>query len=450
MNNFIRKNIFLVGFLTLSALGGLALLVVAVMLHVDMSGYIQKTEEMKNEVEKLQRDRPPAVRENIRKVQDNIDGYSTKAAELRLRFGQIYRSALEAFVKKLDLQMPAGETDRVDFLQRKFREFWDEKKNSLPRGRAYQSFKNMGIEKKYWTGPKWADAMKAFQEQVEEVSEEKVDGRNIEDVFLSALGLVRTANDKDRLDLYMANLRKGMVEQLTKNNVKLVGVYFNNTNLGIAQLPDSRAFNDDNNRREGGESEGRRSSEGGSGGDASLLDKTKYPGIMRNWEIMSDLVYRIAKSKVDSLEKLNMANLEGTRQGDFTVFRYEVVVHGTTGAVRKLLNNLLDAYEKNRVYVVRNVSFRKLEDQVQDLKDMEEGLLAAPRAETEGALELGDGPSQESAEESSRTAAPKEKAPVQSYFREQGVYGEVVAGRNQFCEAAIVVDYVIYSAKEIE
>ena len=448
MNNFIRKNTFLVGVLALSALGALALLVVAVMLHAEMSGYIQNTEDMAKKVRELRNQRPPAVRENIRKVQQNSEGYSQAAARLRLRFGQIYYPALAAFVKKLDPKTPEGETNKVEYLQRLFREFWEEAKKSQPRERAYLSFRNMGLEKKLWTAEKWVDGMKSFREMAGEVTEEKIDDRNVEDIFLSSLGLVRTVNDQALLDVYMRLLRVSMVELLAQNNVKLVGVYFNNTNLGIAPLTDNRAFQDFS-RRAGAESENRRSSERSGGESASASSADLFPGIMRNWEIMSDLVRRIAESKVDSLEKLNLENLEGRRQDDFTIFRYEIIVRGKPEAVRKLLNHLQDAYRDNRIYVVRNFSIWKLEDQAQDLMDMDEGLLAVAKAETDGLLDGGEA-SREGAEGSSRTASREQAAPVQNFFKEQGAYGEVVTGRNQFCEATMVVDYVIYSANEIK
>jgi len=448
MNNFIRKNTFLAGVLALSALGIVALLVVAVMLHAEMSGYIQITADMAKKVQDLRNQRPPAVRDNIRKVQQNTDGYSQAAAKLRLRFGQIYHPALVAFAKKLDLKMPEGETDRVEYLQKLFREFWEEAKKSQPRERAYLSFRNMGIEKKLWSSAKWTESMKSFRELAGEATEEKIDERNVEDIFLSALGLVRTVNDQALLDVYKRDLRFAMADLLAKNNVKLVGVYLNNPNIGIAPLTDNRAFNDFS-RRTGTESETRRSVERSGGESSSASSAEQFPGIMRSWEIMSDLVRRIAESKVESLEKLNLENLEGRRQDDFTIFRYEIIVRGTPDSIRKLLNNLQNAYRDNRIYVIRNFSIQKLEDQAQDLMDMDEGLLAVPQAETEGALDLGE-PSREGADGSSRTAAQEKGAPAQSYFKETGNYGEVVTGRSQFCEADMVIDYVIYSAKEIK
>ena len=454
MNNFIKKNMFLVGFLALSALGAVALLVVAVMLHAEMSGYIRQTEDMAKKVRDLRNQRPPAVKENIEKVQKNSDGYGQAAAKLRLCFGQIFHPALTAFVKKLDLKLPEGETDQVEYLQKLFRNFWEETKKSHPRERAYLSFRNMGPQKQYWSQDKWDEAMKVFREHAEEVTEEKIDERNIEDIFLSALGLERTVNDQALLDVYMRFLRISMVDLLNKNNVKLVGVYFNNSNIGIAPLTDNRAFNDFSRRSGSGEGDSRRemqhSSLAGGGESGAATNADRIPGIMRNWEIMSDLVRRIAESKVDSLDKLNMDNLEGRRQDDFTIFRYEIVVQGTPEAIRKLLNKLTDAYRDNRVYVVRNFSIQKLEDQAQDLMDMEEGLLTVSTGAAESSPDLGDGSGRNSAEESSRTASTERIATAQNFFREKGVYGEVVTGRNPFCEADIVVDYVIYSAKEVK
>ena len=85
MNRFIKKNLFLVGVLGLSALGVLVLLVLSVVQYIEMSKYIQKTQDMRETNEKLMRQRPPAVQENIELIQQDIDGYAAAAENIKSR-----------------------------------------------------------------------------------------------------------------------------------------------------------------------------------------------------------------------------------------------------------------------------------------------------------------------------------------------------------------------------
>ena len=97
MNRFIKKNLFLVGVLGLSALGVVILLVLSIMQYIEMSACISKTEEMRRTNETLMRQRPPAVAANIELVQRDVDGYAQAANELKNYFGQPLYPAVKVF-----------------------------------------------------------------------------------------------------------------------------------------------------------------------------------------------------------------------------------------------------------------------------------------------------------------------------------------------------------------
>ncbi len=102
MNRFIKKNLFLVGVLGLSALGVVILLVLSIMQYIEMSACISKTEEMRRTNETLMRQRPPAVAANIELVQKDVDGYAQAANELKNYFGQPLYPAVKVFADELN------------------------------------------------------------------------------------------------------------------------------------------------------------------------------------------------------------------------------------------------------------------------------------------------------------------------------------------------------------
>ena len=444
MNRFIQKNMFLTGFLGLAALGILFLLVVSVMQHARMREYIRNTDEMRENVAALRRQKPPAVHENIELIQKDIDGYAKSAAELRPYFGHPFRPALEAFGE--ELKVPSAKLIEL------FRSFWEkEKQTQSPRELTYRRFRadggRLGDGKALWTPESWDQALKIFEEKAQQATLEKIDAQNLEEIFLYSLGLERNlGNSPQRLSVFTRTLQGQMVDLLNEKKVELVGVYFNS--VGISPLKTDANFDDVGSRRDGSSS---RSADNPSRGSvAENAVAVDAAPVIRNWEIMSDLVRRIADSGVKALEQLSFESQSGRRDGNFTVYRYEFTVRGTPQAIRSLLNALLEAYQENRVYVTRNFSIRKLEDQAQDLIDMAQGLLGAPKAESEGSLDLADDVSGGGRRGGGRTAAPEVQTQGAGYFREKGVYGEIVTGRSELCEAVIVVDYVIYSANELK
>ena len=72
---FIRKNIFLVGFVGVSILCVLVLLVLSVLQYFEMSASIEETDKLREQNEKLIRRRIPANPDNIDRVQQNVSGY---------------------------------------------------------------------------------------------------------------------------------------------------------------------------------------------------------------------------------------------------------------------------------------------------------------------------------------------------------------------------------------
>ncbi|MDD5729122.1 MAG: hypothetical protein PHV59_11215, partial [Victivallales bacterium] len=92
--------------------------------------------------------------------------------------------------------------------------------------------------------------------------------------------------------------------------------------------------------------------------------------IARSWEIVADLTKRIADSKldpkIDSLDLISFSKngLSGIKDGQYISYRFNFTVKADITSLRRLIKNLYDAYEINRIYAVRNLSLSRAVDQV--------------------------------------------------------------------------------------
>ena len=515
MNRFIKKNLFLVGVLGLSALGVVILLVLSVMQYIEMSKYISKTAEMRQTNETLMRQRPPAVAANIALVQKDIDGYARAASELKNYFGQPLYPAIKAFadelnrgtraalamqMRRLDSDFKAleakvkgtaaaeAELDKYykskfednrakwdeakaaasgglkkayeaaenyyfmvknpqtpDTLHQKLREFWErEKATEGPREQMYRKFRAecgepREKERKFWTVEMWDAAIEKFIPVAQKSTLEVIDERNLEEIFLSSLGLPRNMGKQQlRLEAYARGMQTKITDMLmAKSDFSMLGVYF--MAKPVPEVPTNRAFVDNFGVRTANRDTTTASTGSASGeGSADSGTQADPADVIRHWEIVADLAKRISASGVNSLEELSYNNWAGREESGCKFYTYTVGVGGSEKAIRQLLNGLSAAYKENRVYVVRRFSLKKQEDQIQDIIDVAQGTLhdrtedAAKLAVREDSINPGDN-------------AQKVIVAPPTYFKEEGKYPECVAGRSDKCYATIVVDYVVYS-----
>lgn len=439
MNRFIKKNLFLVGVMGLSALGIVVLLVLSVTQYMEMSKYISKTEEMREKNEKLMRLRTPAVPENIELVQLDIVGYAAKAEELKNYFGQPLYPALKKFCNKLGVA--------PEKLRENFKAFWEKEKESQgPREQTYRRYRvACGVvrdgDKKLWEVDSWNEAMEMFVEEAQKSTMEKIDERNSEEIFLSALGLPRNLGKSAlRLDAFSRDMQAKVVDLLTeKNDISMLGVYFNQRE--IPQIKSNKDFVDQSDSRKStaeNTTGGGSTSSAADGAQSGEKKEAEPSDMIRNWEIISDLAQRMVKAKIDSVEELSYKDLTGREENGCYFYTYSLSVVGSEKELRNFINLLNNAYKDNRVYVVRNVIWEKQEDQIQDIIDAAQGILVNPN--------------EEAAKLSSRSGEDNidmgGKKPVQllqhNYYVEVDEYKECVAGRSNVCTATIVLDYVVY------
>ena len=447
MNRFIRKNLFLVGVMGLSVLGVVVLLVLSVTQYIEMSKYISKTAEMRKKNETLMRQRPPAVQENIELVQKDITGYALKAEELKNYFGHPLYPALVKFCAELKVT--------PDELRKNFREFWEKEKESQgPREQTYRRYRaTCGVPlgqanenaKKLWEVDAWNAAMEVFVEAAQSTTMEKIDDRNSEEIFLSALGLPRNLGKSQlRLEAFARDMQAQVVDLLTeKNDISMLGVYFNQHD--VAPIKSNKDFVDQSDRRKDGENStsggGSASPAGESSGGEGEKKEAEPSDVIRNWEIICDLAQRMVKAKIDSVEEISYKDMVGREDSGCRFYTYTVSLIGSEKELRTFLNLLNNAYTGNRVYVVRNIVWEKQEDQIQDIIDAAQGILGN---QNEEAAKLASRGNDENVDFGGGNQA-KQQQLQHNYYVEVDEYKECVAGRSNVCSATIVLDYVVYS-----
>ena len=514
MNRFIKKNLFLVGVLGLSALGIVILLVLSVMQYIEMSKYISKTAEMRQTNETLMRQRPPAVAANIALVQKDIDGFHAAANELKGYFGQPLMPAVKAFADELNAAARmalANELRRIDSnfkaleakvkanpaakaemaaylkakfednrgrfddekakasgslkkayeraenyyfmvknpqtpetLHRKMREFWErEKATEGPREQMYRKFRAEGgehreNERKFWTVEMWDAALEKFIPEAQKSTIEVIDERNLEEIFLSGLGLLRNMGKQQlRLEAFAREMQNKVVNMLaSRNDFSMLGVYFEAKN--VPEVPTNKAFVDLSGPRREAEKSSSVTQSSGAAGEGEAKVTAEPADVIRHWEIVADLAKRLLAAKVNSLEQLSYSNMTGRDANNCKFYTYTLGVGGSEKSIRELLNRLSAAYKENRVYVVRRFSMKKQEDQIQDIIDVAQGILSDKTEEASKLAVSGDSMNPGEGEKKVIVAPP-------TYFKEEGKYPECVAGRSDKCYATIILDYVVYS-----
>ena len=147
---------------------------------------------------------------------------------------------------------------------------------------------------------------------------------------------------------------------------------------------------------------------------------------------------RIVDAKVTTLEEISYSNLAGKADGDCKIYTYTLSVTGKEENVRKLLNNLNNAYKDHRVYVVRNLSLQKKEDQIQDIIDFEAGRIGKTSQLDNNMSISGD-------VNFAQNNSDNKVAVEDNFFKEKYVEKECIAGRSGMISATMVLDYIVYN-----
>lgn len=457
MNRFVKKNMTLIVVISLCLVAAVLLLVWIAIEHSRMTAYINQVNKLREEIGGLVAKKPAPVDENKPRIQQDIDTYSKAADTMERLFQDPLSPALEEFIKVLkyfDPEKKAVRAIALDEFKTLFFEEWSkvDAANVAQQGITFKVFQQRF--------PNWRDAMQQFKKVAENMTAEPITDQSLDEVFLTALGVPRTMQgNPDLLTRFMTDYRYKLLDMLSTGKVTVSTEEAGNFSFGQNEV----------------------------------FQPEEYPQVARNWDIIGDLVSKIVKSKVKSLNSFHRRNTSGETVGDYQVYNFTFEVEGSLESVRRLVRLLDQSYVKeNRVYVVRAVFLYAVEDRAKllfasDSSTQEnnpfstgEGILppglqqpgssamrqpgmppmpqpqmppmpgrgrgrrgAVPRM-VEPERPMSDEQQQAQLEEARKKWLEEEK---QKPFYERFGYGNKVIGVNNDCQAQITVEYIILNKK---
>lgn len=334
----------------------------------------------------------------------------------------------------------------VEVLLDTFREFWNEvKEQQGPRKQTYKKFRlergatieQQGAGKNkpvLWDADMWNNSIVEFVKEAQKTMLEKIDDKNMEEIFLYSLGLLRNLDKMPALlEAHSVKMNDLIRETLEKGNVFVTGMSFSKSPLEL--IKSNKGFADTGNTRNVAVS----NSVSGSENQTALYDPAADPSdVIRNWDIIADIAQRMVNANVDSLEKLSYVDLAGnSSNSNYKKYTYIITCISRENQIRTFMQLLTDACKENRMYVIKRLSIQKQEDQIQDIIDFASGIIGKPENTQDNKDNSNSG-------ESSGTNS------LISHFIETKNYPECVAGRSTLCRVTLVVDYVELTGNQLK
>ena len=421
MNKFVKKNMMLLIVSGITLIVALILAYMAVREHSAMQDYIRETDTLKNQIKDLIKQKPAPVEGNLDRIKNDTQKYKNKFKEIRVLFGMPLYPAMSKFAKDMG--------SNFEEFQAKFATFWESNKASgVTRDQVYRMFKNS-----YNNPEKWDKAILDFTVEAQKCTSELIDENNVDEILLSGLGLERNlSGSKVKCDAFMRGIRW-----------KLLDLYTADKDKKIEFGPTASSFSFDSK---------------------SLPDKEAIPFIVKCWTAVDDLAKRIAGSGITYLESFEKESLAGRVVGNYTFYRFTIIVRGDLNSIRKLIDILYKAYSERRIYIVRGISLAKVNDDAERLIMEAERTLYAGKINLDENPELkpaqspADGPpdAQKQKEKEQRLQEQKKKDKADEDpeknipYYQRSTYGKVIIGTDKQCRAVIDLDYVVYTALDLK
>jgi hypothetical protein len=419
MNKFVKKNIMLMIVSAVTLITALILAYMVIREHSAMQDYIRETDTLKNQIKDLIKQKPAPVEGNLGRIKRDTLKYKDKFKEIRVLFGMPYYPALKKFVQDMGSD--------IEEFQAKFAAFWESNKASgVTRDQVYRMFKNS-----FNNPEKWDKAIQGFTVEAQKYTSELIDENNVDEILLAALGLERNlSGSKVKCDAFMRGVRW-----------KLLDLYSADKDKKIEFGANASSFSFDSK---------------------SLPDKDAIPYIVKCWVAVDDLAKRIASSGINYLGSFEKESLAGRVVGNYTFYRFTIIVQGDLNSIRKLIDILHKAYVERRVYIVRGISLAKVSDDAERLIIEAERTLYASKNILDENPELK--PSQPPADPEAQKLKDKGKERAQEQkkkdkdddpekglpYYQRSSYGKIIIGADKQCRAVIDLDYVVYTALDLK
>ncbi len=399
MSKVFKKNKVLI--LSLAALGVVAvgLIGVVVFVLIDWSGYRAQTETLRNKVQQLRTSKPAPGKENMDRIQRDIELYQEKNIGLVDNFKSPLRPAVEAFLEALpapladqlteeeieqykvegtgtegDDENPAvplqirklSYEDFRKFFPERFQRFCDE--NGIPDERRYSlSVLTQFVARciQLFPAGSWAGAVSVFEENARSLTWERIDNANRLAILLGAFGLPRrVADDVSVLQSQVSGMKDAVKSEVGEDFFADGALDF----IGGATVSGNAG-----------------SSGGSSGLSYPAWTPADYPYVFFHWDVFGDICRRLKVSGAHQLFRVIPRLKSGDEQnspvvlaesfeedGNYKIYHYTVVFDGTMESLRRVMDNFDSAWQGTdgrgrRMYVIRGVAMFAGHDGAGDL-----------------------------------------------------------------------------------
>lgn len=404
-----------------------------------------------------------------------------------------------------------------------FRAAWNADEDRKMRGgrqRFYRNFVRGRTQDHNWAAnmnltelqreERWELAQEAFRNEYQKLTVEKVDDNNEDDILMSVFGVPRNFDGKsdDCMRFFMVPMLARVQEicaappiskaEQAKTDAKAKPAAAEKTkkdakaekakkadvpeDMDVPDVPDEDAEEteeEEKTEKENAPNKLELLNDALFFGFKNFYDKREaamppdqIADVVKNWEVIGNLVLRIATEGLSSLNSFHIRNLAGEKHGRYVIYHYTFSVTGEIAKIRALVKNLNDAAKENRMFIIRSIFlyadhdgaqeiFMERQQEIQQKRQaLEAGKEAAPEAapeNVEGRRRRGrsaaaavPGPQQEA------PAAATVKTPEQLKAEEQkkpydkrAGYGRTLFGGSQNCEAVFDVEYVYLAEQEL-
>lgn len=317
MNRFVKNNIFLVISIAATSVVALGLLIYGVIEWVRISGLMEETESLRSKITSIQNAKPAPVDANKPLIKQDTELYAKLCAEITPVFNSPLKSASADFLRVL---YSLKATDNIEEARQKFLDTYNEHVKSDV-GIVEQ---RMAWEKLRLSFKNWDAAVDAFCRAAAKVSSDPSLSFARNDVVLEEMGVVRRMNeDPEEAQRFLINIRAYLRNRLGDRLIA-------GDNFGFDV--------------------------------ATPYPKSDYPLIARHSAILSDLIGRVADSKIETFNGMLIRGAVAgslgssfSEEGGCHVAHYTFEVTGTLDSIRDLAKRFDNAQKDKRFYIVRSV-----------------------------------------------------------------------------------------------
>ncbi len=321
--NFLKKNIIFTIVAVVTILGSLFLIYLDLTQHEAISEANKITQESQEKFEAAFKSGNKPVDLNIKMIQDDTEELKKRTSSLQHIFGKPYRKALLAFAESLKVS--------EDDLYARMKKLFEADTGSAKTADALVPllFAELEKEKKLPKDSIKNNQLMKFISDVFQDTVEKPDKNELEligtgyDILGSALGIQRTMSPS-KAHVYLSQMQSEIRSRGLIPGVNSLETVQNFTfNQYVQTFPSHEAVVD----------------------------------ILNTMPIYEDIFRRMRNSRLDRVLDFKRIAPPTKLNGDkYLCYDFSAQVFGTMVSVRNFLNNLLDAYKDNRVYVVTWIS----------------------------------------------------------------------------------------------